>query len=236
MTSAGPEPLLHFAVKSGCSLAVLYALLERGAPICSQGSEAASILEALVTYGKQEWPRPRPIGPPSLFGPDPVLPMFPLPAPNLVMEAHNPTTPSRISELEDELILKARCLLRFGADPQTIEVQKSGTMTVADRADMIKRPRLARLLRHYSGWQQLCAVKRHRLLRGLAEEMQRNVLGFLVPETWIEAGEPEPVVARHDWRRPLSGRKYATEHNQFESNTFQIISSPGGHPHALRGS
>jgi len=202
MTPAGPEPLLHFAVKIGCSVPVLHALLERGAPICPQGSKGESILEVLVTYGKQECPRPPAmLEPPSMYHSDPVLSMFALPVPNLVMEAYDSTTPSRISKLEDELIFKARCLLRYGADPdppQTMEAQKGGAMTVADRAEMVQRPRLARLLRHYGDWQQLCAVKRHRLLRGLAEEMQRNVLGFLVPETWIEAGEPEPAMARRD--------------------------------------
>lgn len=191
-TPMGADLPLHYAVKSGCSLDVIEALLEGGARVTDRGASGESILSAMVKADADAEKAVNQFPSFPMFA----FPSFPdlvaaqrdlhiappqlIPSVNIIMEMCCQEEAS--TEVEDKLISIASCLLQSGADPLQLEADGK---CAADHADLGSRRRLAQLLRHHGDLQVARAVKQQRLLRRLPADVEGSVLGFLLPPKWV---------------------------------------------------
>lgn len=186
----GADLPLHYAVKTRCSPDVLEALLEGGACVTDQGVAGESILSMMV---KSDMAKKEDDEPPFPMFAFPDLsaqrglhafpfPLAPCPLPPFVnnlkeMWEEEPVT----TDVEDQLISIASCLLDFGADPLQEEADGKSAANLAEQGS---RPRLASLLRHHGDRQVAKAVQQQRLLERLPVDVERHALSFLIPEGW----------------------------------------------------
>lgn len=161
--AAGQEPLVLVAVKSGCSPELLALLLERGFAADAVGGSGLTALGAI----SQVQPARAPDWSAGAACARRPLMLRPVPAPPQppAQQAVLLCMPGSCRLFQPQLMSEERCiayaqwLLAFGADPSVAGVKDP--MTPAEHADANGRPRLAQLLRHWSG-EQAAAV---RLLR-----------------------------------------------------------------------
>lgn len=181
---SGADLPLHYAVKTGCSTAVLEALLEGGACVTDQGTAGESILYMMMKsdMAKKDDEPPFPMFAFLDLSARHGLHAAPFPLPPFVnnlkeMWEEEPVT----TDVEDQLISIASCLLDFGADPLQEEADGKSAANLAEQGS---RPRLASLLRHHGDRQVAKAVQQQRLLERLPVDVERHALGFLIPEGW----------------------------------------------------